>query len=146
MGLAVPKKIRRKKDSCHALEKKLDGLWSQYTRLSNMDEEGRIPCYTCSTILDYRHAQCGHYMVRTHKATRFLETNTKPQCFTCNGPELGRQVAFRAHLVRYYGEDVVSGVERLAYTECHRKPEWYHAEIERVSQLITHLLKTRSIN
>jgi hypothetical protein len=146
VGLAVPKKIRRKKDSFHALEKKLDGIWSKYTRLSNMGEDGYIECYTCHKTYDYSHVECGHYMVRTHKATRFLERNTKPQCYRCNHVEQGCQVAFRAHLVQDYGEAAVCEVERLATTECHRKPEWYHAEIDRVSQLITHLLKTRIIS
>jgi Bacteriophage Lambda NinG protein len=143
---AVPKKIRKKKESCRSLEKKLDGLWSQYTRLSNMDEEGRIPCYTCPAILDYRHAQCGHYMVRTHKATRFHVINTKPQCFNCNMVEQGKQVAFRAHIVADYNEATAQEIERLAYTECHRKPEWYHAEIDRVSQVVEKLLKKHGIN
>lgn len=46
--------------------------------------DGIVPCYTCDTPMDIREAQCGHFIPRDNKATRWLKDNCRPQCKHCN--------------------------------------------------------------
>lgn len=96
-----------------------DMYFSRYIRLSGVDENGNCTCYTCGSIHPIKEIDNGHYQKRAHKATRFHENNTKPQCKICNGNTLhnGKQVDFRINLINEIGEKEVLEIERLAKTE-----------------------------
>lgn len=46
--------------------------------------DGFIKCYTCDQLMEFREAQCGHFISRDNKSTRWLIENVRPQCHNCN--------------------------------------------------------------
>lgn len=98
----MPKKPSRK-----YLVKKLDTLFSLYIRLKSADKFGNVKCYTCKTKRHYKdYMQCGHFISRRHYITRWLETNAKPQCYSCNVGNQGMQYQFALNLNKEYGYDI----------------------------------------
>lgn len=63
---------------------KLDAVFSEYIRLSHADEYGIVKCVTCGKYDHWKRMDCGHFIPRTHLATRFNEVNCAPQCPECN--------------------------------------------------------------
>jgi hypothetical protein len=121
--MAKIKKV--KKESCHVLEKKLDTIFSKYIRTIHPKK-----CYTCGNILEYSHLQCGHYISRGHKATRFEENNCRPQCAFCNCYRQGEAWSFRQNLIIEIGEGEVLKLESMAREITKRTPAWYHEKID----------------
>jgi len=83
---------------------KADKWFSMWLRLNYTDENGVCYCFTCGHPGEPKYLQCGHYVERQHKATRFSEKNTRPQCGGCNKFGQGKAVIFRRKLVEIYGE------------------------------------------
>lgn len=92
---------------------KVDIEFSRYIRRKEADDFGMVRCYTCGKRLPWSVAECGHYIPRAHMATRFLQTNCHPQCFTCNHELRGNIAEYRARLIEDYGEDKVNWLEGL---------------------------------
>jgi len=118
--------LGRKVDRAFSI-KELDAqLWEPFARYiklrdSNINGVGR--CVTCGkTLLVWWReipgkvvwnpdAQCGHYVRRNHKAVKYNEKNNNLQCSGCNGFGKGEDVAYRAALVKRYGEQAVLMLE-----------------------------------
>ena len=64
-----------KRVSPNKLKKELDMVFSLFIR-------AKYPkvCYTCKAT--DKTLQCGHFITRNHLATRWLESNCRPQCLT----------------------------------------------------------------
>lgn len=90
------------------LVKKLDVLFSQYTRLSNSDKDGFCTCVTCGKKYHWKKIQAGHFMSRKHYSTRWMEDNVKPQCFSCNVMQHGKQYEFGLYLGNNLSEKIHS--------------------------------------
>lgn len=81
-----------------------------YTRAKEKD------CYTCpARNLNGVNAQCGHYipvaLAGSNNTLSWDEKQIHLQCSRDNGAGQGQAVAYRAHLVRDYGEEVVKELE-----------------------------------
>lgn len=92
---------------------KVDIIFSKYIRLKNANDNGVVRCYTCGKNMSWTQAECGHYIPRAHMATRFLEMNCHPQCFTCNHELRGNLEIYRNNLLLEYGIENVEYLERL---------------------------------
>lgn len=92
---------------------KVDVVFSRYIRKKNANSSGMVKCYTCGKLMPWTQAECGHYIPRSHMATRFLELNCHPQCFTCNHELRGNIEVYRDHLLADYGTQDVAFLERL---------------------------------
>ena len=105
---------KRELNSGNAM-KLADTYFSRYIRLIN-SEDGECTCYTCGTIKPIKEIDCGHYIKREHKQTRYAENNCRPQCKTCNGDikHNGKQVEFRENLILEIGYEVVVRMEKIA--------------------------------
>ena len=73
-------------------------------------------CYTCpAKKLEGINAQAGHFLpvaiVGSNNVLSWDSRQIHMQCSRCNGVGQGQQVAYRAHLVRDYGEEVVKELE-----------------------------------
>lgn len=73
-------------------------------------------CYTCpSKNLEGQNAQAGHFipvaLAGSNNRLSWDEKQIHLQCGHCNGAGQGQQVAYRAHLVRDYGEAAVKILE-----------------------------------
>lgn len=78
------RKIQREKKavSVSALSKKADTLFSEYVRKRDFKKYGS--CVTCGQQLTYEKTQCGHFVTRARKATRWNKKNASGQCAACN--------------------------------------------------------------
>lgn len=114
--LSKPKKkskrpLRAKEVSISVLVKRLDTVFSQWVRLSHVDKDGMVECYTCKKYFHYKKLHAGHYISRFYKQTRWDERNVKPQCPMDNLWKRGDPVSFRERLVQDYGNSVVEEME-----------------------------------
>jgi hypothetical protein len=106
----APGRVKREK-SISALTKELDALVSRSVRLSAMDKNGMVECYTCGHRVHYKKIHCGHYIMRFFRVTRWDRKNLRPQCYLCNIYRKGNAVIFRRKLVLEYGDEVVKQME-----------------------------------
>lgn len=88
-----------------------DVWFSRFIRLTYADEKGYCVCYTCGKRYFWKDIQCGHYIKRQYKTTRFNENNCRPQCVHCNYALQGNDIVFRKKLVNEIGENKVLFLE-----------------------------------
>lgn len=72
-----------REESLNAVIEDLDGIFSQYIRLRDSDENGYMTCY-CGKKVYYTEADNSHFMPRAHMNTRFSEDNCHGSCRYCN--------------------------------------------------------------
>jgi hypothetical protein len=120
-----------KKESCSALKKKLDSVFSLYIRFR---DGGR--CITCGTIRDPMEMQCGHYVSRKCTALRWDEMNCNCQDSACNVFKYGDLITYREKLVEKYGEEAVKRLEERRHETVKRTAAWYHAMIDHYKALL----------
>jgi hypothetical protein len=101
------KKLTRPK-----LVKKLDKVFSQYIRASEMDINGYIECYTCRANKKFTEIQAGHFMSRKSYSTRWDEYNVFPQCVGCNIFKSGMQFEFGRRLDEDFGKGFAEEMQR----------------------------------
>lgn len=83
-----------------------DKLWrvfSEYIRRSHADHNGFCKCVTCNKIAHWKEMDCGHFISRNHKNTKFDAQNVGPQCPRCNRFLGGRQYEFGLWIDKKYG-------------------------------------------
>ena len=89
------------------LVEKLDKIYSKYVRLVEADEFGKVRCFTCDKVYDWDKIDCGHYVSRMYKNTRWTRENTQPQCRSCNRFHEGMKDVFALKLQKKYGDDIL---------------------------------------
>ena len=118
------KKIRPKRLTFSALEKKLDKEFSFYVRRKDCDDGGTTSCVTCGELYFWRELDCGHYIKRQHRSTRWDERNCKPQCRRDNHFMGGRQDDFARAIIKEYGIETHEELMQLKYqTKKHSRIE-----------------------
>lgn len=93
------------------LEKILDAEFSFYVRASSRDRMGLIRCVTCGKLEELKDIDCGHYITRALRSTRWDEKNVGPQCRKCNRFLNGMAHEFRAYLVGKWGAEEIEKLE-----------------------------------
>lgn len=96
-----------KKETISSLVDELDRVFSEFIRLRNADKEGMVVCYTSGKKMHWRKAQCGHFISRRHKGTRFNEINCQVQSVKENVFNQGNAPEFGRRLVAEYGQEAV---------------------------------------
>jgi hypothetical protein len=66
-------------ESLSNLVAEADVWFSRYIRLLNCDEKGFAECYTSGKRMKWTELQCGHFISRSHYATRWISENCRPQ-------------------------------------------------------------------
>ena len=92
-------------------------LLQKLVRLKAANENGFAHCVTCGGFKHWKELQGGHFISRTHKATKLMEENIHPQCQGCNAFRMKDSLTvleYRRFMVDMYGEDEVEKMERLA--------------------------------
>jgi 5-methylcytosine-specific restriction endonuclease McrA len=106
-----------KRLSLSSLEKKLDRVFSEYIRLRVADEGGTVECVTCGKLMYWKDgAQCGHFIKRSNRATRWEETNCHVQCVGCNKWRNGMEAEHSEHIIKTYGVEAYHRLNRLKRT------------------------------
>lgn len=118
------------------LEKALWKEVSLYVR-RKYSVNGFCKCYTCGAIQPIESTDCGHYIVRAYRGTRYDLRNIRPQCKRCNWTLEGNHAVFREKLVAEYGEEEVAKMEDYAkfFGQTRHPREWLISEIERYRKM-----------
>ena len=82
--------MRKSKTKSKAMAK-ADRYFSQYIRLRDSDHNSMAICITCGVQKHISEMDAGHFIDRSHQATRYDERNVNAQCRTCNRFQSGRQ-------------------------------------------------------
>ena len=99
--------MKKKPQKLRTLIAKLDSLFSKYIRLSHADGRGNLRCFTCEKVAPVAEMDCGHFVGRQHKATRWHERNAHPQCRFCNRYCEGRKDVYALRLMEKYGPNIL---------------------------------------
>lgn len=127
---------RKKLIKFSALEKKLDTVFSRFIRLRDADEGGTTECVTCQKLFFWKELDCGHFVKRQHRATRWDERNTAPQCTRCNHFMGGRQDDFAVYIMRKYGSIAFTELMELKYKTVKHSRAELEEKIEHYGKLV----------
>ena len=97
-GLQTYQKVEGIIDSTQELIIDLDRVVSKYVRLAAMGKDRKCECYTCGSKRDWTKMQCGHFISRSHLATRWELANLRVQCPVCNVNDYGNLAQYEAYL------------------------------------------------
>jgi hypothetical protein len=100
-------KVKAKSKGLRSLIRKLDIVFSKYIRLSNSNSKGWVRCFTCGDLYFWKDIDCGHYITRDNKNTRWDERNCQPQCQSENRFRDGAKDVFALKLQIKYGKDIL---------------------------------------
>ena len=131
--VTFPEKGAVRKKSIPSLVRKLDKVFSEYIRLRDSKPYGfkYFKCISCGMLKPYEQMDCGHFIGRTHMATRFDEMNCNGECRACNRMSSDHIIFYQRNLIQKYGiEKVDSLIARGRGTK-----KWTAWELE---ILITH--------
>lgn len=84
------------KKTVSSLKRKADKVFSIFIR----KRDG--VCFTCGSR---RNLQCGHFISRSHNATRYDELNCWTQCVGCNVFKNGNMAEFSYRLLKKIGQE-----------------------------------------
>ena len=138
-----PKKKTGPKPSIKGLRNKLDRAFSWYVRLTHADQDGNCTCVTCGKVLPWHKIQCGHFVSRKHKSTRWRLDNCKPQCYACNIHGHGEQYKFGKYLDELYGNGHCDRLFRLSHKPYKPQHEDYKMYIEHYEAHVAAILAKR---
>lgn len=84
---------------------------------------------------------CGHFISRNHKATKFDFQNTAPQCARCNRFLGGRQYEFGLWIDQKYGEGTAEKILQRSRMVCKRDKteidiltKYYKEELKKLTE------------
>jgi len=78
--------------------------------------DGIATCVTCGAKAPWQKMQNGHYVSRSHTATRFDERNCSTQCVSCNMFKGGNMDEYALYLIKTYGKNVLNELNKLKQT------------------------------
>lgn len=100
---------KERKPSTATLTRKLDEVFSLYIRLRDSQEYNHeyFKCISCGEIKPFDQMDAGHFISRTHRATRWDEDNVNGECMGCN--------RFSSDHIAYYSKNLEEkiGKERV---------------------------------
>lgn len=101
--------VKEKKPSTASLVRKLDRVFSEYIRLRDSKPFGYkyARCISCGQIKPYDQFDAGHFIGRTHMATRFDESNVWCECRSCNRFSPDHMIYYQRNLEVRIGKDKV---------------------------------------
>jgi len=126
-----------KAKSYASLKRKLDSVFSEWTRRSCSNSRGLAACVTCGKVRLWKHQQCGHFIPRLYLAGRWNPDNCFVQCPLCNVFKHGNYPEFSAYLIRTFGAEKIDALlalkrETVKFTraDLQAKIDFYKAQIE----------------
>lgn len=128
-----------RKKTLKGLTKELDKIFSEYIRRKYANENGLVKCVSCPKRANWKELQCGHYVKRSARSTRWSVKNCFPQCVGCNVFQKGNYPAFTSFLLTNYGAEYIQDLVK----EGQKIRKWtipdLEKEIERFKELISKL-------
>ena len=126
------------------LVKKLDQIFSVYTRLSVADKNWYITCPLCWTRVHWIDAQNMHFIKRSVYKYRWDEKNCHAGCMRCNVILHGNYIVYTRRMQRMYGEILVD--EMINDKQICKITTWSLQEmIERYQVLVDELKRIKKL-
>lgn len=123
------------------LQQRLDQVFSEYIRLRDANENGFCRCITCGMMWRWNAIHNGHYIGRSHIATRYDERNCHSQCPNCNVGLRGNLENYKRYMIQMYGvkrlEELEAAGRSLAkwtIFDYQEKIEYYKSEVKRLKK------------
>ena len=92
----------------------LDRAFSRYIRRRDCpDGTGR--CISCGCPITFETCDAGHYIPRTHTATRWHVGNVHAQCQACNRMRDGNAAGYTLGLVERCGDGIIEKLNALKH-------------------------------
>ena len=124
------------------LTARLDKLFSEYVRRRDADRNGMVHCVTCEKLLHWKEGDCGHFVSRDRKATRWMGTNANFQCPYCNRFRAGEQHKHGEYIDKRYGKGTAQQLQDISRVRgCKIDRGWLMLMIENMKKEIKKLNK-----
>ena len=129
------------KQNIATLTRKLDKVFSEFIRLrdSKPYDFRYFKCISCGQIKPYEQMDCGHFVSRIHKATRWDEDNCNGECRACNRMSSDHIIYYQRNLEQKIGRDRVDmilarsrQVKKWSAWELETLIKHYEQEIEKL--------------
>ena len=127
------------------LKTKLDRIFSEFIRLRDANLQGFTVCISCGKIVPWKEADCGHFVNRSHMATRYHEKNCNAQCRSCNRYDEGNNIGYARGLIKKYGPDIIEELEVLKHQSSHLTDFEYQVLIKEYTQKVKQLHEDKGI-
>lgn len=108
--------MKIKKPSRKSLISKLNKIFSLYIRTRD-SKNGFCTCITCGVKKPINEIHAGHFIPRTHLATRWDERNVNSQCAQCNMFRSGALEDYFPAMEQKYGRGVIEELRSLRFQE-----------------------------
>ncbi len=115
--------------------------FSEFIRLRDSDEFGRLQCVTCQRSGPWRSMDAGHFITRAKESTLFDERNVHGQCKGCNRFQGGKFLEHEMAIDRIHGAGTAQVLKDKALTLCKRTAsdyqfiaDSYKARVERIKE------------
>lgn len=116
------------------LIRELDKQFSIFIRRRD-STNGWCACITCGSMYPWQKMDCGHYIKRQYKATRWDEKNCNAQCRKCNWLEQGANEKYKIAINKKYGPGTNDILEMRKHNKIYL-PRWrYEYEIAKYEKL-----------
>jgi len=104
-----------------------DKWFSKYIRIRDSNTMGYVSCCTCGRYMFWKDSQCGHYMTRDKKQTRFNEQNCNTQCPKCNDKRYGNgeQAIHGLYINKKYGPGTAEKLIHLSRVKGFKQTKIY---------------------
>lgn len=126
------KKSAKGKITPSKLKKELDRVFSLFIRAKYPKK-----CYTCGKVSDK--LQNGHFVPRIYLATRWMESNCRPQCSGCNIWGRGQLLDFEENLKKELGIEKVEMIKQARHKLFKLDTAWYKSQIDLYKQKLNAL-------
>lgn len=132
---------KKKKIGLSPYIRKLDRIFSEYIRLRDSRPFGykAFRCISCGQVKPYEEMDCGHFVGRTHMATRFDEENCNGECRSCNRFSSDHMIYYQRNLEKKIGTDRVDlliargrGTKKWTAWELEILTKHYEEEVKRM--------------
>lgn len=89
-----------------SIEKRLDRVFSEYIRKRDT-KNGYGKCCSCGRLTAFEDGDCGHFINRKWRSTRWDESNSHFQCRRCNRFDEGNAAGYALFILDRYGREKV---------------------------------------
>ena len=121
---------RHSKRTRSSLVRKLDEVFSMFIRLRDSKPYGftAFKCISCGQIKPFEQMDCGHFVGRTHLATRWNEDNCNGECRACNRMSADHIIYYQRNLEHKIGAEKVDLLLALG----RQTKKWSEWELEQL--------------
>lgn len=126
--LKKKKTTKKKVPALSSYVKKLDRVFSLYIRLRDSRPFGykACRCISCGQVKPFDQIDCGHFIGRTHMATRFDEENCHGECKGCNRFSADHMIYYQRNLEAKIGRERLD----MLLARGHMMKKWTAWELE----------------